>query len=149
MEILLFIPSRSRLFLRPVLISGVMLEFILLELISYVFLTVVNSNINKEPHGVVSGQAQHLEDAALLSDQSKNPGQEITIKVFPSSQGISLVTGNILSTDVGAFSTQVPAILTEGDAEDSETHYQVNTTKVQKQEIIHHWVRYLAVDQRL
>lgn len=97
-------------------------------------LIVENSNTNKEHNGGISGQAQHLENAALLPDQSKSSGQEITIKVFPSSQGISLVTGNILSTDVGTFSTQVPAILTEGDAEDSETHYQVKLTKVHKHE---------------
>lgn len=82
---------------------------------------------NKQAHEVVSQQAQHLENTALLQEQSKNSG-EITIQVYPNSQPISLVTSNILSTDVATFSTQVPAILTEGDAEDSEANYQAVTT---------------------
>ena len=91
------------------------------------FFTVDHSNINKESHEVVSNQVQHLENGSLLQEQSKPP-QEITIQVYPNSQAISLVTTNILSADVATFSTQVPTILTEGDAEDSETHYQVVTT---------------------
>jgi len=86
---------------------------------------VEDSSISKEPHEVVSSEAQQLENDTLLQEQSNHSG-EITIQVYPNSQGISLVTSNILSTDVATFSTQVPAILTEGDAEDSETHYQVN-----------------------
>jgi len=86
-----------------------------------------DSGISKEPHDVVSSEAQQMENGTLLQEQSKHSG-EITIQVYPNSQGISLVTSNILSTDVATFSTQVPAILTEGDAEDSETHYQVVTT---------------------
>ena len=56
--------------------------------------------------------------------------REITIQVYPGPHNptISLVNNAILTTDVSTFSTQVPAILTEGDAEDNETHYQVVTT---------------------
>ena len=81
--------------------------------------------MNKEPHEVVPNQAEDLESATLIPEQSKTSGQEINIQIYPDNQGISLVTRNILSTDVATFSSQVPAILTEGDAEDSETHYQV------------------------
>ena len=88
-------------------------------------MTVEDSSMNKEPHEVVPNQAEDLESAALIQEQSKTSGQEIKIQIYPNNQGISLVTRNILSTDVASFSSQVPAILTEGDAEDSETHYQV------------------------
>lgn len=45
----------------------------------------------------------------------------IPIQVYPQAQGISLVTSSgILTADISTFSTQVPAILTEGDADDTE-----------------------------
>ena len=98
-----------------------------------------NSSIDKGTHENTTNKEQrvnpdqqssdnHLASAALLQEQGKNM-REITIQVYPGhNQAISLVTNNILTTDVTSFSTQVPAILTEGDAEDSETHYQVVTT---------------------
>ena len=80
----------------------------------------------------------HLEDSNVskecLSHEATNQGQhventqEITIQEYPNSQVISLVTTSILSADVTSFPTQVPTFLTEGDAEASETHYQVVTT---------------------
>ena len=88
-------------------------------------MTVEHSHINAETVKVVSNQE---EDAAatLVQEKTKQAeSQEIMIKVYPNTQGISVVTSNILPADVTTFSTQVPAILTEGDAEDSEAHYQV------------------------
>ena len=73
---------------------------------------------NSDPQG----SEDHITNAALLQEQGKNM-REITIQVYPGhNQAISLVTNGILGTDVTTFSTQVPAILTEGDAEDSEAH---------------------------
>lgn len=81
-------------------------------------------DVNTDPRG----PEDHLSNAALLQEQGKNM-REITIQVYPGhNQAISLVTNGILATDVTTFSTQVPAILTEGDAEDSEPQYQVVTT---------------------
>ena len=56
--------------------------------------------------------------------QSKSPPASgstgLKIQVFP--QSISLVSNSqILTTDVIAFSSQVPTILTEGDAEESDS----------------------------
>lgn len=102
--------------------------------------SVQNSDIGKESHDIALKEAQHenqdqptsevpLENATLLQEQNKNNLREITIQVYPGHNStISLVNNAILTTDVGTFSTHVPAILTEGDAEDSETHYQVVTT---------------------
>lgn len=79
---------------------------------------------NSDPQG----SEDQITNAALLQEQGKNM-REITIQVYPGhNQAISLVTNSILTTDVTTFSTQVPAILTEGDVEDNETHYQVVTT---------------------
>lgn len=51
------------------------------------------------------------------------------MQVYPQSQGISLVTtSSILSADITTFSSQVPTILTEGDAEDTDTQFHVITT---------------------
>ena len=98
-----------------------------------------NSSINKGSHEADTNKEQHVNadqqgsddhqtNAALLQEQSNNM-REITIQVYPGhNQAISLVTNSILATDVSTFSTQVPAILTEGDVEDNETHYQVVTT---------------------
>lgn len=81
-------------------------------------------DVNSDPQG----SEDHITNAALLQEQGKNM-REITIQVYPGhNQAISLVTNSILTTDVTTFSTQVPAILTEGDVEDNETHYQVVTT---------------------
>ena len=92
------------------------------------FHIVEDSNINKECLGhEATNQGQHVENNTLLQEQNK-PTQEITIQVYPNSQAISLVTTSILSADVTSFPTQVPTFLTEGDAEASETHYQVVTT---------------------
>ena len=92
------------------------------------FHIVEDSNINKECLGhEATNQGQHVQNNTLLQEQNK-PTQEITIQVYPNSQAISLVTTSILSADVTSFPTQVPTFLTEGDAEASETHYQVVTT---------------------
>ena len=76
----------------------------------------------------------NLSNTILLSDQSKNTGG-ITIDVYPQNEGISLVTSNnILTTNMATFSSHVPVILTEGDAEESHSHcgitdhFQVVTT---------------------
>lgn len=106
----------------------------------FFFIAVQNSDIGKESHDISLKEAQHenqdqptsevpLQNATLLQEQNKNNLREITIQVYPGHNStISLVNNAILTTDVGTFSTHVPAILTEGDAEDSETHYQVVTT---------------------
>lgn len=59
----------------------------------------------------------------------------IPIQVYPQGHGISLVTSSgILTADISTFSTQVPTILTEGDADDTEPstsfaeQFQVVTT---------------------
>ena len=88
--------------------------------------------MNKGSHETSANKAQDVNpDPQDSEDRISNEGnmREITIQVYPGhNQAISLVTNGILSTDVTTFSTQVPAILTEGDVEDNETHYQVVTT---------------------
>lgn len=80
-------------------------------------------NKEQEINSDQQGCEDHIANAALLQEQGKNM-REITIQVYPGhNQAISLVTNGILTTDVTTFSTQVPAILTEG-----ETHYQVVST---------------------
>jgi hypothetical protein len=55
------------------------------------------------------------------NDQKTGDIDSIPIQVYPQTQGISLVTSSgILTADISTFSTQVPAILTEGDADDTE-----------------------------
>ncbi|XP_048581693.1 uncharacterized protein LOC5518743 isoform X2 [Nematostella vectensis] len=55
------------------------------------------------------------------SGQAGKAGEGISIQVYPQTQGISLVTSTgIQIAEMGSFSTHVPAILTEGDADESE-----------------------------
>lgn len=87
-----------------------------------------HSHINSETVKVVSNQEEDAASTLVQEKTKQAESQEIMIKVYPNTQGISVVTSNILPADVTTFSTQVPAILTEGDAEDSEAHYQVVTS---------------------
>ena len=58
-----------------------------------------------------------------LKSPEDSDSSGLTIQVFP--QNISLVSGSqVLTTDVAGFSSQVPAILTEGDAEESDSQSQ-------------------------
>lgn len=88
-----------------------------------------HSRINNETDKAVSNKDVHLEEDASEQEQRKQAeNQKIMIKVDPNTQTISLVTGNILPTDVTTFSTEVPAILSQSGSQGSEAHYQVVTS---------------------
>lgn len=89
-------------------------------------MTEEHSRINNETDKAVSNKDVHLEEDASEQEQRKQAeNQKIMIKVDPNTQTISLVTGNILPTDVTTFSTEVPAILSQSGSQGSEAHYQV------------------------